>query len=310
MQRATRLLATLGRPDPEQIEALLDGVEYDRLLETASQVPVAELIAVAFSNQLAVNDFWQTATREQRAKVRGCSMQLLALAVDQTLMLHRCDNELAERTAAQEAARNKLPTLMTRAAMQCQQARDILLKVGAEGARPRLDQPDVSESARPVQALAILAELGASMIQGAPQRVAMRAMLYGLDKAFIDGLERLSTEVRICEQSANAGVLTESQRKVMNRALVATWLLTTHFSEAFAIGHKLDADIPALRGLEKVKPILKESPKQEDGARPVAMPAYAAQNGPYSAGHNGQHSPTHVALRPSPLSIPRISGKG
>ena len=241
-QRATRLLSTLGRPDPDDLGALLEGVDVAEALDASSYMSALDLSNAACLVFVSAYEVTQTCHRDQRARLRGCSSRLVALALEQALALYRGSSERLERIRASEAAKRELAVRLPTAELQCAQAANLLAKVAHDEVRARL--ADLHTPCSSADKLRVLADVARGLLEGAPPNIATRTRLYGIDPEFADGLDALATELR--EKSHLAAIVVAAPDVALVNAHVATWSLAQHFVETFALAHQLDKAIGVL----------------------------------------------------------------
>jgi hypothetical protein len=282
VQRGSRLLATLGRPGPEELDAVLEGVQGEEVLAAASHIGAMELALIAMGVYSTAHETTGSCTRDQRMKLRGCSLPLIALGLDQALALHNMTRELSERTRVQDVAKQGLAQRTADVEMQCGQARALLVKVAPSDVAKSF--AELPPPGGPSQELESIATVARRLLQEAPAAVLVRARLYGVDREFIDGLAQLAEELRECEKAAHRAVFTDEQWATLRRAHVATWTLVNHFLDAFVLAHKLDKQIPPL-------PFTLQRPGSSDGrSQPESTRRLELLRRPV----------------PSPLEIPRV----
>jgi hypothetical protein len=267
-QRATRLLSTLGRPGPDEVAALLEGVDVAEALEASSYMSPVELANAAFLVFVSAHELTQTCTREQRSRLHGCSTRLVALALDQSLALYRGATERLERTRASEVAKQELAARLPTAEMQGKHAGNLLAKVAHDEVTVRL--ADLPTPCPVVDKLRVLADVARGLLDGAPANIATRMRLYGVDPEFVDGLDALVCELR--EKADLASIEIAEPNAALVNAHVATWTLAQHFVETFAVARQLDKTISALPWTPRrvVPPPSEARPHMPmSGARPV-----------------------------------------
>jgi hypothetical protein len=81
------LAAALGKPDPELLAALLDGTIEADLVAKGRDIASSRVLTDMRRVYTLAHTFWSGAPAETRDKLRGFSPELLAIAVDQALVL-------------------------------------------------------------------------------------------------------------------------------------------------------------------------------------------------------------------------------
>jgi hypothetical protein len=240
------LLRLLGKPDPGLLEAALEPAEAQATQELAKAEAPEPLLANAVAVCLDAHDLWQRLTTTQRSQVRGFSLPLLGLAIDQTLRLEHALGEHATLAAEHAAAVARLRELSPRCGMLCAQAAQVLEKVAGE-VRAEDDAAPIAETTFALaQRLHRLAHAGHELLRNTNVGIRRRAMLYGLNETFLDGLAAAGAElVRVNEKARGTGPLDDA-RRTLGEAHRATFLLVTQVAEAFATAHRIEPQIPAL----------------------------------------------------------------
>jgi hypothetical protein len=241
------VLRLLGKPDPGLLEAALEPPDAQATQDLASSEPPEKLLPNAIAVCFEAHELWQRLTSAHRTQVRGFSLPLLGLAIDQTLLLERAIAEHGALSAEHQVAVARLRELAPRCGLLCSQAAQVLEKVAGE---PRSEDEGPLVASETTFALAQslhrLAHAGQELLRSTNVAVRRRAMLYGLNEAFLDGLAAAGAElVRVNEKACSTGPLQESQR-ALAQAHRATFLLVTQVAEAFATAHRIDPQIPAL----------------------------------------------------------------
>ncbi len=245
VQRAAKLLGTLGRSGAGELDAFLEGVNEDEILGAAAHLAPLDLANVALAVFLTAHDLTQSVSREQRARLRGCTPQLVALALEQAVTLHNVASERAERNRGRDVARKELATLCPAVEMQCAHARSLLMKVAPDQVSARLAAAARSPSDLTYE-LETLATVARELLGGGFANIATRARLYGVDNDFVDDIERLAGEHRALQRRAIDVGLPPAQAAAARRAHMATWILAKHVTDTFAAARSLDRAIPPL----------------------------------------------------------------
>jgi hypothetical protein len=288
-QQLNAVLRMLGTPEPGLLDAALEPADAQAIQDQANAEAPDALLATAISVCLEAHETWQRLGAAQRAQVRGFTLQLLALGADQALRLERAILEHGTLSAEHAMAVQRLAELVPRGALLCGQAADVLERVAGEAA-PRDDEPPLVANATfaLAQRLHRLAHAGQELLRSANGTVRKRAMLYGLNDSFLDGLAAAGAElVRVNDKASDTTSLDES-RRVLDQARRATFLLAGQISDAFAAAHRIDAQIPVLPSAAT-----KTRTPDRDVARPsvreahvvvlnVDEPKYRPQVGPYA----------------------------
>ena len=279
--RAVRLLSTLGRPGPDELDAFLEGVDGTQALASAAYLSPMDLANAALAVFVVAHEISQTCTREQRARLRGCSTRLVALALDQAVTLYTKATELLEKARACETAKRELAARLPDAELNCNHASALLGKISPEETSACLAA--LPSPCSPAVKLEGLADVARDLLDSATATVVTRIRLYGLDHEFIDALDALAADLHTQERLARASA--DAPDPDFERAHVATWLLTQHFVDTFACARQLDKSIPNVPWTPRKPAAAPVSdarpPASVSGARLVVVsPAHGAAPGP------------------------------
>lgn len=247
-RRVEAILRTLGKPEPELLEALLDGINLKQLAERARNVAVADLLEAAFTIHAQVYEFLQTCTREQRAHLRTCSHQLIAIGMDRACHLETMQRRELERERERQDAQRRVEQLTSTAQALVRQAAEMLAKVRGEGA------PDLIEPAEPgtdppivlARALVTLAESAQALTEHPSTKVQLRMVLYGLDRAYVESMFNVAAELERFHRASPAGHATNLPLKEFDHARAVTLFMVEHFVRAFDAARRVDKAIPVL----------------------------------------------------------------
>lgn len=267
-------MRTLGKPEPELLEALLDGVDVEALVEKTRAVAAGDLLETAFAVPVQVYEFLQMCTREQRALLRTCSHQLIALAMDQACHLEAIQRRELDRARERQDAQAQLEHLAHEGWALCGQALESLKKVGgtdlAEFAGP-YHGAETPSAALIVAALRALAGKAETMLGHASPKVQLRTVLYGLDRTYVESLVKAASELDRCAKAVQTKPPGTPPQKELEQTRAVTWLIVNHFVDAFDVARRVDKVIPVL-DVRRLSP----------GAAPVEAPK-AARHGAAAA---------------------------
>lgn len=287
VQKAAKLLGTLGRSGAGELDAFLEGIHEEETLAAGAHLSPLDLSNVALTIFLAAHDLTQSLTPQQKTRLRGCTARLIALALEQAVTLHNVASERAERTRARDVAKRELAALCPGVEMQCAHARSLLTKVAPEQVSSRLAA--ISSPSDLTCELETLASIARDILGGSLANIATRARLYGVDHDFVTDIERLADEHRAVQRRAAEVTLSPSQALAARRAHLATWILVRHVSDTFAAARSLDKTIPPL-------PPIPRAPAKKPQPPPSFFQSKPGQPGIPAA----PQSATFPATRPQP----------
>ncbi|HLK39826.1 MAG TPA: hypothetical protein VKU41_23880 [Polyangiaceae bacterium] len=259
MTALRQIARSQGELDAALLAAVLEDVGADELQEVREGWTIPELLERAHKVIVDGDKVLRDASPAQRARLRGVSSTMVALAADETFKLGSL-NERHEQ-AVQEAARARasLKDALVEAAALVEQATEVLRKVQA-GGDPLLDgepegEPPLSDESMGEEAPAAgmlahqlmrISHVGEQILSDARPNVKKRAAIYGVDRGYMDAIGKMS--VRLTELDAQirrAGELKAIHETLHQTCCVTAWLVR-QIAQAFDLAHKLDATIPSL----------------------------------------------------------------
>jgi hypothetical protein len=278
------LYRQLGRAEPGLLEAALEGVDAKRALARALAEPTAQLVEQAYAVCLEAHAAFQRYSSSQRAHLRGFSLQLLALATEQALLLERTHAEHERKQREQEEAKARLRELFERNVKLAAQARMVLEKVSGDD--PAV-QKGLAEGSSPDTSYALsdslkrLADLGDRLVRSNVSAVRGRARLYGLDENFLSGIAVAGAELIAMEQKAGDQSALTTRKNQLDRAQAATYVLMRQIGEAFEAASGVDPQIsPLVAAQPKVDP---EATRAAKRASAKGAPTVTIISGPAPA---------------------------
>jgi hypothetical protein len=253
------LFRKLGKPDPTLLAAFVEGISEQQLRErNQAAPPTPELFARAASEVNRAFDHWQKMSAEQRKKLRGLSIALFSVAVDQARHLMQLYAQHQRRVAEHEEAQAREQKLLLEAQQVCVQTKGLLLKVA--GGRPSIQialNEKVADASNPyalISNLKYLAEASRSLIHLPAPAVRGRAVLYGMDKAFVESLGTLAEEIKSEDEKVSARPSRLPTHDAMARTRAVLWSILNHLCDVFGAAHALDPSTPLLRAPEPGAP--------------------------------------------------------
>jgi len=249
-QRATalseleRLVRQLGQPDQGLLDAAsetmhatfpaLDLAAIPKFLEEAAEICVG------------AHQRWRETTPEQRALLRGCSLDLIGLAADQCLRLDRSFAEYRQSEANVVGAGELLASALERAEALAEQARSVVETVSGvpqQGVPAEVEDP----AAAFTSALSNLRDTARELLERGSPSVRKRCSLYALDQAYIQILEAALVELADLSRRASDAAAVARKKAQLERTLACARPLVDQVAQAFAHASRLDRKITPLR---------------------------------------------------------------
>ena len=293
MTALRQIARSQGELDAALLAAVLENVGADELYEVKDGWTIPELLERAYKVIVEADKVLRDASPAQRARLRGVSSTMVALAAAEAFKLGSL-NERHEH-ALQEAsrARASLKDALVEAAALAEQATEVLRKVHA-GADPRVDgEPDAEPppSDEPADAdvpaagmlahrLMRISHAGEEVLADPRPNVKKRAALYGLDRGYIDAIGKMSMRLtELDAQIQRARELKAIHKTLEETCCVSAWLVR-QIAQAFNLTHKLDATIPTLEpprvAAKPDKPMIRRGPAAP-AADTVSQPPMATR---------------------------------
>ena len=245
-----RLVRQLGQPDAGLLEAanetLLNGAEPVDLATVPKFVEEGADICVAAHTR------FRECNNEQRALLRGCSLDLIGLAADQCLRLDRTFAEFRQSEADVKGAAENLSAALIRAAALADQARAVIQSVaGVPQVAPLNDSDDpASVFATDIRALRDTAR---ELLERGGPGVRKRCALYALDEGYVQMLEAMLAELAELVRKASDAAAVARKKAQVERTLACTQPLVEQLARAFDNAARLDPKIAPVRTLPDPK---------------------------------------------------------
>jgi hypothetical protein len=241
-----RLTRQLGQPDQGLLDAASETLHGTSVPLDLSGIPKfvedsAEVCIVAQAR-------WRDCTTEQRAMLRGCSLDLIGLAADQILRLDRTFGEYRRSETDVKDAGENLATALERAAALAEQARCVIQTVSGvsqQGVQAELDDPLAAFSS----AIQGLRETATELLERGSPGVRKRCALYALDQAYVQTLEGTLGELADLARKASDAAAVARKKVQVERTLACAGPLVEQLVQAFEHASRLDRNILPIRAV-------------------------------------------------------------
>jgi hypothetical protein len=245
-----RLTRQLGQPD----QGLLDAASetFHSASEPMDLSIVPKFVEEAAEVCTAAHVRWRECTGEQRALLRGCSLDLIGLAADQCLRLDRSFAEYRQSEADVKDAGENLAAALERAEALAEQARSVIQTVaGVPQQAPPADGTD------PGTALSVvirgLRDTARELLDRGSPGVRKRCALYALDESYVQMLEAALSALAELARKASDAAAVARRRVQVERTFACARPLVDQLAQAFAHASRLDKNIAPVRVVEPVK---------------------------------------------------------
>ena len=242
-----RLTRQLGQPDQGLLDAASETLRATHEPIDLSTIPkfvehAAEVCAASHSR-------WRECTVEQRALLRGCSLDLIGLAADQSLRLARTFAEFRQSEADVKDAAANLAAALERAEALAEQARSVIQTVA--GVPQQAPPAEVDD---PATAFSVtirgLRDTARELLERGSPGVRRRCALYALDQGYVQMLETALTELTDLSRRASDAAAVARKKVQVERALACARPLVEQVVQAFDHAGRLDKNIAPVRVVE------------------------------------------------------------
>lgn len=250
-QRLERIVRTQGLPVGLSLAALVEQVGEAERRGRGRLLPPEKILEDAFQIYLKAWEALRRVGPEQRAKVRGCTTDLLVLVIDQALTVQHSIDEIAGRKRALEQRRGQDRALVAHAMTLRGQARLVIAGMDREDLAFQDEVIRAATAAEELGAgarsLELLAELARRKLADASRGMPARARLLGLDDSYVTVLEGLAAELRAAEAEVEAlGRRMAEDEELVRREAGLTLYFLLLVVDAFDAGHQIERAIPKL----------------------------------------------------------------
>ncbi|MEO6600907.1 MAG: hypothetical protein ABIQ16_13595, partial [Polyangiaceae bacterium] len=189
---------------------------------------------------------FRDSSAEQRALLRGCSLDLIGLAADQCLRLDRCFAEYRQSEADVKGAAADLASALERAEALVEQARSVVQTVSGvaqQGVPAEVDDPAGTYTS----AIQRLRDTARELLERGSPGVRKRCALYALDQAYVKMLDTSLSELGELARKAGDAAAVARKKVQVERTLASASPLVEQIVQAFEHAARLDRAIIPLR---------------------------------------------------------------
>lgn len=271
-----RLVRQLGQPEQGLLDAASETMHAAFAPLDLSAIP--KFLEEAAEICVGAHQRWRETTPEQRALLRGCSLDLIGLAADQCLRLDRSFAEFRQCEANVKGAGEQLAAALERAEALAEQARSVVETVSGvpqQGVPVEVDDP----AAAFTSALSNLRDTARELLERGSPSVRKRCSLYALDQAYIQMLELALDELADLSRRASDAAAVARKKAQVERTVASARPLVDQVAQAFAHASRLDRKIAPLRsGPEPTQ--AKRAPEQKGRATVVMQKTAVIRQAP------------------------------
>jgi len=239
-----RLTRQLGQPDAGLLDAASETLHATGDPVDLSTVP--KFVEESADICVAAHVRFRECSGEQRALLRGCSLDLIALAADQCLRLERTFAEFKQSEADVKDAGTNLAAAIDRATALTEQARSVIQSV-AGVPQPEAPAPNDDPAAAFSSALRGLRDTARELLDRGSPAVRRRCALYALDEGYVQILETMLGELAELVRRASDAAAVARKRVQVERTLASARPLVNQVAQAFDHASRLDKNIAPVR---------------------------------------------------------------
>lgn len=239
-----RLVRQLGQPDQGLLDAASETIHGSSAVVDLSAIP--KFLEESAEVCVAAHTRWRETTPEQRALLRGCSLDLIGLAADQCLRLDRSFAEYRQCEADVKGAGEQLAASLERAEALAEQARSVIQTVSGvpqQGVPAEVEEP----AAAFTSAISNLRDTARELLERGSPGVRKRCSLYALDQAYVQMLELALAELADLSRRASDAAAVARKKVQLERTLACARPLVDQVAQAFEHASRLDRKIAPLR---------------------------------------------------------------
>jgi hypothetical protein len=239
-----RLTRQLGAPDQGLLDAASETLHSAGEPVDLSVIP--KFVEDSAEVCVAAHGRWRDCTTEQRALLRGCSLDLIGLAADQVLRLDRSFGEYRQSETDVKDAGENLAAALERAEALAEQARSVIQTVAGypqQAPSAEVEDPVAAYTA----AIQGLRDLARELLERGSPGVRKRCALYSLDQGYVGTLEAMLAELAELARKATDAAAVARKKIQVERTLACARPLVDQLVQAFENASRLDKNIPLVR---------------------------------------------------------------
>lgn len=244
MVELERLVRQLGQPDQGLLDAASETMHGASEPIDLSAVP--KFVEESAELCVAAHSRWRDCSPEQRALLRGCSLDLIGLTADQCLRLDRSFGEYRQCEADVKGAGEQLAAALARAEALAEQARSVVQTVSGvpqQGVPAEVQDP----AAAFTSALASLRDTARELLERGSPGVRKRCALYALDQGYVSMIDAMLGELAELSRRASDAATVARKKLQVERTFACARPLVEQIAQAFEHASRLDRNLSPLR---------------------------------------------------------------
>ena len=239
-----RLARQLGQPDQGLLDAASETLHGAGEAVDLSLIP--KFVEESAEVCVASHTRWRDCSPEQRAMLRGCSLDLIGLAADQCLRLERSFAEYRQSEVDVKDAGTNLASALERAEALAEQARSVIQTVSGvsqQGVSAEVDDPVAAFTV----AIKALRDTARELLERGSPGVRKRCTLYSLDQGYVQMLELTLSELAELARKASDAAAVARKKVQVERTFACARPLVEQLVQAFEHASRLDRNIVPVR---------------------------------------------------------------
>ncbi|MES1177568.1 MAG: hypothetical protein ABUL62_24810 [Myxococcales bacterium] len=239
-----RLVRQLGQPDQGLLDAASETLHGSSEPVDLSIIP--KFVEDSAEVVVAAHARFRDSTPEQRALLRGCSLDLIGLAADQCLRLDRSFAEYRQSEADVKGAAANLASALARAEALAEQARSVVQTVSGvaqQGVPAETEDPPAAFTS----AISRLRDTARELLDRGSPGVRKRCALYALDQGYVQMLDATLGELGELSRKASDAAAVARKKIQVERTLASARPLVEQMVQAFEHASRLDRTIVPVR---------------------------------------------------------------
>lgn len=239
-----RLVRQLGQPDHGLLDAASETLHG--VTDSVELATIPKFVEDSAEVCVAAHARFRDCTPEQRALLRGCSLDLIGLVADQCLRLERSFAEYRQSEADVKDAGENLAAALARAEAIAEQARSVVQTVSGVAQQGVPAEADDAAAAF-ASAIQRLRDTARELLERGSPGVRKRSALYALDQGYVQMLDNTLEELAELSRKASDAAAVARKKIQVERTFACARPLVDQLSQAFEHASRLDRNISPVR---------------------------------------------------------------
>jgi hypothetical protein len=229
VQELERLARQLGQPEDGLLEAITETLEPAEVSELES---VPKLVDEGGEICVAANARWRECSPEQKIFLRGCSLDLIGVIVDQCLRLSRGYDDYKQCEADVAGAAEQLTAAVERGRVLVEQARSLVQSVAGVAQSEPVSSDDAAGAL--AATIGALRDTARELLERGSPAVRKRASLYALDEQYVQVLSTAVSELAFLSGKASDAAQVLRKKQLVEKTCGVTAALLEQLARGVA----------------------------------------------------------------------------